>query len=104
MWTVSKNGEGWVVLFGGRQFGSTKPTEGEAAAYRERLIARYPNNVGVDVIIGTSRRKRGGPYQVRWPDGKVELLQVDTKADARAVLLYRLKAKRLPQGVKIKAV
>jgi hypothetical protein len=104
MWTVSKNGEGWVVLFDGRVFGSPKPTESEAEAYRERLIARYPNNVGVDVIIGAGRRKHGGPYEVRWPDGNVELLQVPTKADARAVLLYRLKAKRLPNGIKIKAV
>lgn len=102
MWKVEQTSDGWIVTFGGRQFGAAKGTEQEAAAYRERLIARYPHAAGVDLIIDANGVRKGGPYRVTWPNGDTEILRgVNSKADAKTVILYRLNQKRLPRGLRI---
>ena len=111
MWSVVESEGGWSVLWGDQSVGCEKPTYEDAVGYEQRLRQRYPDGAGVELMCNASQRgKRGGPYRIRFADGTSEVLDLQSKAEVRDVLLRRfgkmvkdelVPAKRLPHGTKI---
>jgi hypothetical protein len=98
-WKIAKKGDGYVVTWGGQEWGMEPRSASEADAYMHRLEERYPEG-GQWLVDGvTSQRTRGGPWRYAYADGETEVIRQDRLEDAKDVLRHRLGRKTLPPGL-----
>jgi len=97
---VRKIDGGWSACWKGEPICVNNwSTRGEARAYLKRLDNRYPNG-SVEIILTeySKPKQRGGPWRWTIPGGETGVVHTGRLSDAKEVLRYNMKRKRLPLG------
>lgn len=99
-WKIVKEGDGYVVTWGGEPWGMEPRPLPWCEGYVERLQERYPDGGAWLVQEPAPGRTRGGPWRYYLPDGTSRVIEVSRLADAKAVLRHERQVKRLPRGIR----
>ncbi len=98
-WKIKKVKGGHVVTWDGEEWGMEPHPLAWCKGYVLRLKARYPGGGAFLVTKNEKSRTRGGPWRYTMADGTTEVIHTERKADAKAVLRYKLNRTRLPAGI-----